>query len=60
MKYQTIRGACAALAVAVVPMRPDPMIVTVDATTAILRVSVFTSSSLAALCSASQRREYQG
>ena len=27
---------------AVVPMRPDPMIVTVDATTAILRVSVFT------------------
>jgi hypothetical protein len=32
----------AALAVTVVPMRPDPMIVTADATTAILRVSVFT------------------
>jgi hypothetical protein len=32
----------AALAVTVVPIRPDPMIVTVDATTAILRVSVFT------------------
>jgi hypothetical protein len=31
-----------ALAVTVVAMRPDPMIVTVDATTAILRVRVFT------------------
>jgi hypothetical protein len=32
----------AAFAVTVVPMRPDPMIVTVAATTAILRVNVFT------------------